>query len=144
MSAKELPIPFKIIKVEEHQFSSFEDTLALDEPIQQHVGFGFGADIDNHTIAVAMEFVLHKKDIPLLKQEITCYFGIDPIVFKEELNQGNQLVLPCSFGKHLAMITTGTARGVLFANTKTSPFNQYLIGLINIDKMFNEDILIEI
>jgi len=52
--------------------------------------------------------------------------------------------LPCWFGKHLAMLTTGTARGVLFANTKNTQFNKYIIGLINVDKMFNEDIHIEI
>ncbi|WP_430613206.1 hypothetical protein [Flavobacterium sp. JP2137] len=144
MGSKELPIPFKIVKVEENQFSVFEQTLAINEPIQQQVGFGFGVHIDNKAIAVAMEFVLHKKEQPLLKLEITCYFEIELNTFDEKLKQGDKLVLPCNFGKHLAVITTGTARGVLFANTKNSEFNKYLIGLINIDKMFMEDIIIEI
>ncbi len=144
MSTKELPISFKIIKVEENQFSVFEDTLTLDEPIQQHVGFGFGAEVESNTIAVAIEFVLHKKDMPLLKLEISCYFDIEPNAFQNILKQETKVVLPCDFAKHLAMITTGTARGVLFANTKNTPFNLYLIGLINVDKMFGEDIIIEL
>lgn len=144
MSSIELEIPFKIVKVEENQFSLFEETLAIEASINQKIGFGFGADVANKTIAVAMEFVLQKNELPLLKQEITCYFEIEKKDFQEKLKQGSQLILPCGFAKHLAMITTGTARGVLFANTKNTAFNKFLIGLINVDKMFSEDISIEI
>lgn len=144
MSKKQLPIPFKIVKVEENQFSVFEDALAIEERIQQQIGFGFGCDAENNIIAVAMEFVLHKQNQPLTKLEISCYFEIEPNAFKEKLVQAEAIILPCGFAKHLAMITTGTARGVLFANTKNTPFNQFIIGLVNVDKMFTEDIHIKL
>lgn len=143
MSKKKLPIPFKIVKVEENQFSVFEDTLAVDAPIQQQVGFGFGVDTDNKVIAVSMEFVLNKNELPLVKQEITCYFEVKKEAFSTLL-QKDKLIMPCGFGKHLAMVVTGTARGVLYANTKNTEFNKFLIGLINIDNMFNDDIVVEI
>jgi len=144
MSKKELPIPFKIVKVEENQFSVFEETLAVEERIQQQIGFGFGTHAENNMIAVSMEFVLHKQNQPLVKLEITCYFEIEPKAFQDKLLQTSGVVLPCGFGKHLAMVTTGTARGVLFANTKNTPFNQFIIGLVNVDKMFKEDIHIKL
>ncbi|MBE8720847.1 hypothetical protein [Sphingobacterium pedocola] len=143
MSKKKLPIPFKIVKIEENQFSVFEDTLTVDALIQQQVGFGFGGDTDNKVIAVSMEFLLNKDELPLIKQEITCYFEIKEEAFGTLL-QKNKLILPCGFGKHLAMVATGTARGVLYANTKNTEFNKFLIGLINVDNMFNEDIVVEI
>lgn len=143
MRKKKLPIPFKIVKVEENQFSVFEDTLAVDAPIQQQVGFGFGVDTDNKVIAVSMEFVLNKNALPLVKQEITCYFEVKEEAFSTFLKK-DKLIIPCGFGKHLAMVATGTARGVLYANTKNTEFNKFLIGLINIDKMFNDDIVVEI
>lgn len=143
MSKKELPIPFKIVKVEENQFSLFEETLKTEASIQQQIGFGFGIDIDKSVIAVSMEFILNKNTHPLLKQEISCYFELESEAFKS-LQQKDQLVLPCNFAKHLAMITTGTARGVLFANTKNTAFNMYIIGLLNMDKMFSEDIIVTI
>lgn len=143
MSKKKLPIPFKIVKVEENQFSVFEDTLAVDAPIQQQVGFGFGVDTDSKMIAVSMEFVLNKNELPLVKQEITCFFLVKEEAFGTLL-QKSKLIIPCGFGKHLAMVATGTARGVLYANTKNTEFNKFLIGLINIDKMFNDDIVVEI
>ncbi|MEJ5144439.1 hypothetical protein [Sphingobacterium sp. MYb388] len=144
MSSKKLPIPFKIVKVEENQFSIFEETLAVAEPIQQQIGFGFGADAANNIIALAMEFVLHKQNQPLVKLEITCYFEIEKQVFQDKLLADDEVVLPFSFGKHLAMLTTGTARGVLFSNTKNTEFNKFIIGLVDVDKMFIENIHIKL
>src|SRR5690554_197975 len=82
MSKKELPIPFKIVKVEENQFSLFEETLKTEASIQQQIGFGFGIDIDKSVIAVSMEFILNKNTHPLLKQEISCYFELESEAFK--------------------------------------------------------------
>lgn len=138
-----LEIPFKIVKIEENQFSLFNEALALDLKINQSIGFGFNADIESKTIAVAVEFLLQKDNIPLLKQGITCYFQIEEKSFNEKLKQETRLVLPCAFGKHLATITTGTLRGVLFSNTKGTDFDRFIIGLINIDNMFDEDIVIQ-
>ena len=144
MSKEELSVPFKIVKVDENQFSVFEETLSIEKRIQQQIGFGFGTFVANNIIAVSMEFVLHKQTQPLIKLEITCYFEIEEKTFNEKLVQNDAIVLPCGFAKHLAMITTGTGRGVLFANTKNTPFNQFIIGLVNVDKMFKEDIQIKL
>lgn len=145
MSKKELPIKFSLVHIEDNQFSTFDEALENDKPIEQQVGFGFGVDMEKHVIAVSLEFILKKENNPLLKQQITCYFEIETNDFKTQLEQGNKvIVLPCDFGKHLAMITVGTARGVLFANTRNTPFGQFLIGLLNIDNMFNEDIHINL
>lgn len=142
MSKKELTIPFKIVKVEEKQFSVFEEILAVEAPIKQNIGFGFGVEFSKRIIGVTMRFVLQKNEQPLLKTEITCYFEIEEKSYNEKLLQENKIVLPCAFAKHLAMITIGTTRGVLYANTKGTDFNKYILGLINVDQMFSEDIII--
>ena len=144
MSEKKLPIQFTLVYIEDNQFSTFDEMLHVDKPIEQQVGFGFGVDIEKKIIAVSVEFIFQKQEKPLLKQSVTCYFEISSEDFDNKLRNKKEVVLPCGFGKHLAMLTTGTARGVLFANTKNTPFNKYLIGLINVDKMFDEDIHIEI
>ncbi len=144
MSEKKLPIQFTLVHIEDNQFSTFDEMLHVDKPIEQQVGFGFGVDIEKKVIAVSVDFIFQKEEKPLLKQTITCYFEISSEDFDNQLKKEKEVVLPCGFGKHLAMLTTGTARGVLFANTKNTAFNKYLIGLINVDKMFNKDIHIEI
>src|SRR5690554_3451300 len=137
MSEKKLPIQFTLVHIEDNQFSTFDEMLHVDKPIEQQVGFGFGVDIEKKVTAVSVDFIFQKEEKPLLKQTITCYFEISSEDFDNQLKKEKEVVLPCGFGKHLAMLTTGTARGVLFANTKNTAFNKYLIGLINVDKMFN-------
>lgn len=144
MSEKKLPIKFQLIHIEDNQFSTFEEMLDVEKPIKQEIGFGYGVDVENRSVAVSMEFVLHKGEKPLLKQKITCFFEISPDDFDNQLRNEKEVVLPCWLGKHLAMLTVGTARGVLFANTKNTKFNKYLIGLINVNEMFNQDISIEV
>ena len=144
MKKKELAINFSLVKIEENQFSVFEETLALENPIEQEIGFGFGVNTEEKVLGVNMEFMLKKEDKPLLKQDITCYFAIDAPDFEKKLRKEDQISIPCNFGKHLAMITTGTLRGVLFANTKNTAFNEFLIGLINVDSMFENDIIIKL
>lgn len=144
MSKKELPFKFALVHIEDNQFSTFDEMLDIDKPIKQQVGFGFGIDIEKKIIAVSIDFIFQKEKKPLLKQKITCYFQLSSEDFDNYLRKEHEVVLPCWFGKHLAMLTTGTARGVLFANTKNTAFSKYLIGLINIDEMFNEDIPIKL
>lgn len=144
MCKKELDFQFQLVHIEDNQFSTFDEMLNVDKPIEQQVGFGFGVDIERNVIAVAVDFIFQKEEKPVLKQSVTCYFEIPTDDFVVHLRKEKEVVLPCGFGRHLAMLTTGTARGVLFANTKNTPFNKYLIGLINVDRMFDEDIHIEI
>lgn len=144
MSKKELPIKFTLVHIEEKQFASFENALEKESPIEQEIGFGFGVDIEQQVIGVTMDFMLSKQKSPLLKQMLSCYYKIEPQDFETQLKKEDAVVLPCGFAKHLAMITTGTARGVLFANTKNTPFNQFIIGLVNVDKMFTKDIHIKL
>jgi hypothetical protein len=87
--------------------------------------------------------MLQKNEQPLLKTEITCYFEVEEHTFAEKLSNEGKITLPSSLFKHLAMITTGTARGVLFANTKGTDFNKYILGLVNVNEMFKEDIVLE-
>lgn len=142
MSENELTIPFKIVKIEENQFSVFEEALSIDSPIKQNIGFGFGAEQAKRIIGATMRFVLQKNEKPLLKTEITCYFEIEENAFNNKLLQNGKIILPQAFVKHLAMITTGTTRGILYANTKGTDFNKYILGLVNLEQMFNKDIII--
>src|SRR5690554_1493225 len=131
MSNKQLPIPFKLVQIEEKQFATFENVLEKESPIQQEVGFGFGVDIENHIIGVTMDYTITKENAPMVKQTVSCYFKVESSEFEKQLKKEDAIVLPCGFGKHLAMITVGTTRGVLFANTKNTPFNQFILELIN-------------
>lgn len=144
MSKNKLPIKFGLVQIEEKQFATFDDALKNEISIKQEVGFGFGVDIEQQVIGVTMDFILSNEKSPLLKQTLCCYFKIESEDFEKQLKKQDSIIIPCDFGKHLAMITVGTTRGVLFGNTKNTPFNHFILGLINVDQMFEEDIVIQL
>ncbi len=139
---KEAPISFKLVDIDIPQFSVFEGVLETDFPVNHSVGMSFGADINNRIIGSAFRYQLEKHQKPFLKIEVTCYFKIEESAFSSQLMMDDGIVLSCGFAKHLAIITTGTARGVLYEKTKNTPFNKYILGLVNIDNMFTEDVVL--
>lgn len=140
---KKLSIPFKLVNIEETQFSVFEEVLGIDSPINQNIGVGFSVHREKRIVGTTLRFQLNKEEQPFIKIEASCYFEIEETSFKEKLLKAKKIILPCEFAKHLATITTGTVRGILYANTKNTPFNEYFLSLINIDEMFKEDIVID-
>ena len=56
MCEKKLPVQFQLVHIEDNQFSTFDEMLDADKPIEQQVGFGFGVDIERKVIAVAVDF----------------------------------------------------------------------------------------
>lgn len=140
----ELSIPFKLINIEENQFSIFEELLNIDLPIKQNIGFGFSVDIKEKIIGATFRFQLNKEERAFLKIEATCYFQIEETAFQQQLQKGKEVIIPVGFAKHLAVISTGTARGILYANTKDTAFNEYFLGLVDINNLFQKDIVLEI
>ncbi|MPN63841.1 hypothetical protein SDC9_211608 [bioreactor metagenome] len=55
----------------------------------------------------------------------------------------NVLLVPKNFMQHLAVITIGTARGILHAKTENTPFNQYVLPTINVSEMIKDDVTFE-
>lgn len=142
--AKELPIPFKLINIDETQFSVFEESLENEAPVSQNISIGFSTDPDKNIVGVSFQYQLEKEEKPFLKIEVECYFEIEASEFKKQLMKKGEIILPCNFAKHLTVITTGTVRGVLYANTKNTPFSEYFLGLVNVDDMFTEDIVLNL
>ncbi|AFL98155.1 hypothetical protein ACQ1Q1_06740 [Ornithobacterium rhinotracheale] len=137
---KQLKIPFRLIKIEEIQLSLFEKNINLEAPVDQNVGFGFGANVEDRIIACSLSFTLEKEDKPFINIEVACHFEIEEKSFKTKLLQKDVLKIDKDFASHLAMITVGTTRGVLYAHTKSTPFEEYFIGLLNVQEMIDEDI----
>lgn len=143
MSKNQLPIPFKLVHIEEIQFSVFQENLDSNRVIEENVGFGFGTHLADRTIITTFQYVLKIEDKPLLKIEVACYFEVERRSF-DKFYENKKKVLPVGFARHLAMITIGTTRGILFANTKNTSLNPYFIGLLNIEEIITKDVEIEI
>lgn len=138
-----LNIPFKLAKIEEKQFSVFEENLGSEAPVQEKIGVGFGGEAEDRIVVSSINYQLLKDKQPFIHIEVACYFEIERKAFKEKLHKEGGIELPVQLARHLVNITVGTARGVLFSNTQNTPFSEYPMRLINLERILKEDIHID-
>ena len=80
-----------------------------------------------------------------IKIEVSCHFKIQDeswnnLVHVEDAN----LIIPKTFLSHIAMITVGTARGILFSKTEGTPFSKFIIPTVNVVAMIKKDASFEL
>jgi len=107
-------------------------------------GLGFGVDVDDLTIVCNVKFEFsRKKDQPFLILEVQGQFEIEPRAFTDLISQndGSSLV-KANLATHFAVLTLGSARGILHAKTEGTLYNQFLLPTIDVKQMITEDILL--
>lgn len=109
-------------------------------------GLGFGLDIDDQTIICNAKFSFEKKkDQPFLILELQALFEINNDDFMKKVKQeDDSYLLTNGLAIHFAVLTVGSARGVLHAKTEGTVYNEYLLPTIDVKKMIPEDIVFEI
>lgn len=106
-------------------------------------GLSFGIDIDDHAITCTAHFKFEKKqDQPFLLLKVQGQFEIDKEAFENKVTQedGSFLIIK-DLATHFAVLTVGSARGILHAKTEGTVFNQYLLPTIDVKQMILEDII---
>ena len=108
-------------------------------------GLGFGLDVDDHVVTCNARFSFEKKkNQPFLLLEVQALFEIEKNDFLSKIKQDNNSYrLVKGLAIHFAVLTIGSARGVLHAKTEGTPFNEYLLPTINVNDMIQEDIIIK-
>jgi hypothetical protein len=112
-----------------------------NEDITMDLSIQFKTDKENRCIAMVL-LVKYLKDADLLLMlELLCGFKVKPEDWDACIN-GDNLVFPQKFLRHIAVHTVGTARGVLYCKTENTPFNVFILPPINVDKMINQDLIV--
>lgn len=108
-------------------------------------GLGFGLDINDHMVTCNIRFSFEKKkDQPFLVIEIEALFEIEKNDFLNKMKQDNNSYLVSkSLAIHFAVLTIGSARGILHAKTEGTPYNEYLLPTIDVKDMIPEDVIFE-
>ena len=105
---------------------------------------GFGVDIDDHTITCNTKFSFEKKkDQPFLIVEVQGLFEIEKKDFQSKVKQEDgSFLITKDLATHFAVLTIGSARGVLHAKTEGTTFNQYLLPTIDVKSIIQEDVVL--
>lgn len=133
-------VNFALRKINTEQFAILQDNYEEQSDIRFGTKLHFAADQKARLIAVFAGFIFELKGKPFLVIEVSCNFEIVQKAWKEMLNNEKDAIsVPKCFMSHLAMLTVGTARGVLHAKTEGTCFNQYFIPPVNVVKLIKED-----
>lgn len=138
---KENKVGFGLLKIVTEQFAIIESAFVESETIQMGAGIEYGIDIQHKVIACVFRFELMNKNSPFLLIHVRCDFGVEEDAWKEfYCSESKSICFPKGFASHLAVLTVGTARGILHAKTENTRFNEFFLPTININDFVKEDV----
>jgi hypothetical protein len=143
MKKENTQVGFAIKGIKTEQFAIFEENYAPKKETGLGTELQFKLDQINKQIGVFLGFEFMQGKKVFIKIQVSCHFKIEESSWKSFI-QENKLVVPQGFLAHLAMITTGTSRGVLFAKTEGTQFSKFIVPTLNVAEMIQEDATFDI
>lgn len=135
-------VDFLLKGIKTEQFAIIEENYKPKSKIELITNSQFLCEPSLHQLGVIIGFDFKQGKNIFLKIQVSCHFQIEENSWNNLLNESEQEVLvPKAVIAHLAMLTISTARGVLFAKTENTRFAQFIIPIINIESIVNEDVI---
>jgi hypothetical protein len=144
MEKKNQSIGFSLKRISTEQFAILTESFQEGKPLELSVNLRFGADKETRMVGSYANFKFGLEHQPFLLIEVGCHFEIELDAWEKMCSEDGQTMnFAKGFMAHLAMITVGTARGVLHAKTDNTPFNRFVLPTINVTDLVQEDIRFE-
>lgn len=134
---------FKMTRISVNQFAILTEifstntlkSLKLDSKIE------FNYSFDEKNIETKAKFSYLDKNELIMILEISCLFEIALEDWNKFIHKNGDFILPRGFLCHIAMHTIGTARGIQFCKTESTPFNALILPAINVENLIHDDIV---
>ncbi|MCH3993381.1 MAG: hypothetical protein LKH27_08465 [Prevotella sp.] len=134
-----MEIPYRIQKIETNEFASFPENYSGEGKFKLQIGFQFGAAYTQPVIRCKSLFTgMNDGTIPIFKLVVSCYFTIEPNAY-HELFKENTITIPADFLRYMAMISTGTARGILHTKLENGKMSDYVLPPVNLLNIIKKD-----
>jgi hypothetical protein len=144
MDKDELALRFRIANIDTLEFAILEENYdESPEELSLGTSLNIGADSENHFLKVDVKFQFLQEEMVLLQITVRCEFWIEEKAWDSFIDK-NIITVPQGFASHLAVITVGTARGVLHEKTNDTPFNRFILPTINITNFIKEDVVFDV
>lgn len=143
--SKKLALSFRLVHIKTDEFAIIEDSFKEDGKVSLETSFNFRIDKEKHILGATVKFQFEQNDKPFLIISVTCGFEIEDEAWASLIDADkNKIIIPEGFASHMSVLTVGTARGVLHEKTNETDYNHFIIPPINLTKIINEDIEIEL
>lgn len=133
-------VGFRMMGIQTKQFAIVESAWKEGDKVNLKTNIRFGADTANCSVTVTTKFELVQRNKTFLIVEVACVFAIEPEAWTNMcIGNNKECILPHGFALHLAVLTVGTARGVLHAKTEGTLFNRFLLPTVNLTEIIEGD-----
>lgn len=138
-------IGFSLLNIKTIQFAIFENHFDEEADVELVTKIETKYDIKNKIIGIFLHSTFEQNKIPFIKIIINCNFKVKDESWEKLLNENHtKISFDKHFLQHLGIITVGTARGVLFAKTENTKFNNFILPTIDLTDMIEENAEIEL
>ncbi len=137
-------IGFNLAGIRTDQFALVDPTYETNQNLAISINFNVNKDDNQRIVAVTLLVHFTFETKPIVVIQVSCFFKIADDSWESfKVEDSNALVIPSGFITHLAVLTVGTARGILHAKTEGTKFNTILLPTLNIMEVFKTDLRIE-
>ena len=136
-----MALQFQLVKIDAPQFAILNDG-EFTNPLQINFELNFAVDSSFTSIKTTLKAVYLTSSEPVMQLVVECYYAISKEGWQEMTQENNTIIVPVGFLQHLATITVGTTRGVLFARTVETNLNKFVLPLVNVTEMVKQDMVI--
>lgn len=144
MNKEKLALSFTLVDISTNEYAILEDSYTEGEKVRMGTSVKFGYNREDRILGAILKFQFDQNENPFLVISATCSFQLEEGAWKSLLvEDGQKIVIPEGFASHMAVITVGTVRGILYEKTKDTPFNDYIIPPINLTELIKEDVVLE-
>ncbi len=138
---KEYKVSFVLRGIQTEQFATIDGIFKNEETINIQTNLDFGINEEHRLIGCIVKFQYEVQNQPFIIIGVKCNFEIEPTSWESFINRENNTI---EFQKdvlcHLAVLTIGTARGVLHGKTENTIYNQFFLPTINVNTLIKENI----
>ncbi len=138
---KNVQIQFALRSIETIQFATIKDSYNEAEETELQTSVGVNITENESVISIHFEVSFLSEKKPFVVLEVVCHFDIEEKAYKEFENNG-AFTIPVGFCQHLAVITAGTARGVLYEKLKDTPYSEYFLPTVDLTQILTEDVVL--
>lgn len=136
-------IPFRIAKISIDDFS-FDNQFEACSDVSLEIvsSFSFGVDMKDYIIKCDGEYQYLFNEEIILLLKISTFFEIEKEAFNDFYNSKRDFSINKDFLRHMATISVGTARGVIFSKSENTPIANIVLPPINLMEAIKDDFII--
>ena len=140
---KSSKITFSLAAIDTVQFATIGNAPAITDNIEETITLSFTILEASRIIDCNFGYTLSKSKAAFITIQVVCSFQLAQKDFNKLLHAA-VLKIPVDAAQQITMHTIGTTRGILHSKTENTPFNDFPVGLIDIQDIVNEDIPVEL